>query len=177
MVTSSQSILEAIKGRRDASIDFAGIYDDGETANVRNVWQAHPSDAGKLALLDAVTARIVAKDSQPYRKQHPDWAHNFMHDKVAVADDTVITGSSTSRPTRRATPRTGSRSRTRRSPTPTCTTSTRSWIATASPLRCAPGGRPRRRPAAGRTRRVPCQARRAPDQQSVNGSACAVLMH
>jgi phosphatidylserine/phosphatidylglycerophosphate/cardiolipin synthase-like enzyme len=93
MVLSSELILTAIKNKIDAGIDVQGIYDFGETEQVRKTWERFPSDAGKLALLDAVTARLVAKQSAPFLKEHPDWAHNFMHNKVAVADDAIVTGS------------------------------------------------------------------------------------
>jgi phosphatidylserine/phosphatidylglycerophosphate/cardiolipin synthase-like enzyme len=89
MVTSSQRILAALRAQIDAAADFAGVYDRGETANVRSTW-ARNGQAEKVALLDAVTAAMVAKPSLAYS---PQYAHNFMHDKVVVADDTVVTGS------------------------------------------------------------------------------------
>ena len=93
MVLSSELILTAIKDQIDAGLDVQGIYDSGETDQVRQTWKRFPSDAGKLALLDAVTGHLVAKQSAPFLKEHPDWAHNFMHNKIAVADDTIVTGS------------------------------------------------------------------------------------
>jgi phosphatidylserine/phosphatidylglycerophosphate/cardiolipin synthase-like enzyme len=36
---------------------------------------------------------MVAKRSLPFLQSHPNFAHNFMHDKVVVADDTVVFGS------------------------------------------------------------------------------------
>ena len=89
MVTSSQVILTALKNQIDAGRDFAGVYDSGETANVRSAWVKSGS-AAKVALLDSVTAAMVAKHSIPYSPQN---AHNFMHNKVVVADDTTLTGS------------------------------------------------------------------------------------
>jgi phosphatidylserine/phosphatidylglycerophosphate/cardiolipin synthase-like enzyme len=93
MVLSSELILTAIKNQIDAGLDVQGVYDFGETDQVRQTWKRFPSDAGKLALLDAVTGHLVAKQSARFRKDHPDWAHNFMHNKIAVADDTIVTGS------------------------------------------------------------------------------------
>jgi phosphatidylserine/phosphatidylglycerophosphate/cardiolipin synthase-like enzyme len=89
MVTSSQPILTALKNQIEAGRDFAGVYDLGETANVRSAW-AKTGATAKVALLDAVTAAMVAKKSIPYSPQN---AHNFMHNKVVVADDTTLTGS------------------------------------------------------------------------------------
>jgi phosphatidylserine/phosphatidylglycerophosphate/cardiolipin synthase-like enzyme len=40
-----------------------------------------------------VMAMLVAKHSKPYDPKNPNGLHNFMHDKVAVAGSTVITGS------------------------------------------------------------------------------------
>ena len=93
MVTSSEPILTALKQQIDAGIDFSGIYDFGETDQVRKTWEQHESDAAKLALLKAVLARMVAKRSLAFSEAHPDNAHNFMHDKIVVADDTIVTGS------------------------------------------------------------------------------------
>lgn len=89
MVTSSPTILTALKKQVDAGRDFAGVYDLGETANVRSTW-VRTGQTSKVALLDAVTAAMVAKHSLPYAPQN---AHNFMHNKLVVADDTTLLGS------------------------------------------------------------------------------------
>ncbi|WP_028066129.1 phospholipase D-like domain-containing protein [Solirubrobacter soli] len=89
MVTSSQTILAAIKAQIDAGLDVGGTYDRGETENVRANWR-RTGQTAKVALLDATTRPLVAKPSLPYSPQN---AHNFMHDKLIVADHTVITGS------------------------------------------------------------------------------------
>jgi phosphatidylserine/phosphatidylglycerophosphate/cardiolipin synthase-like enzyme len=93
MVTSSPDILEALKERIDGGVDFAGVYDYGESTQVLHSWAKYPADAEKAKLLEAVLAHMVPKHSQPFLKEHPDWAHNFMHNKVVVADDTIIIGS------------------------------------------------------------------------------------
>jgi phosphatidylserine/phosphatidylglycerophosphate/cardiolipin synthase-like enzyme len=46
-----------------------------------------------VQLLNEVIAHLVAKDSEKFDQQHPEFAHNFMHNKVAVADDRIATGS------------------------------------------------------------------------------------
>jgi phosphatidylserine/phosphatidylglycerophosphate/cardiolipin synthase-like enzyme len=93
MVTSSPDILEALKERIDGGIDFSGVYDYGESTQVLHSWAKYPADAEKAKLLEAVLAHMVPKHSQPFLQAHPDWAHNFMHNKVVVADDTVVIGS------------------------------------------------------------------------------------
>ena len=52
-------------------------------------WQAGPS-AWKTPVFRSVAARLAGKRSQPYA---PDRPHDFMHNKVVVADDAVVTGS------------------------------------------------------------------------------------
>jgi phosphatidylserine/phosphatidylglycerophosphate/cardiolipin synthase-like enzyme len=96
MVTSSEPILREAKAKIEApDVDFAGIYDFGETEQVRESWTQHPGPASdrKLALLNAVTAAMTAKHSLFFDHNHPDFAHNFMHNKVVVADDKVVSGS------------------------------------------------------------------------------------
>jgi phosphatidylserine/phosphatidylglycerophosphate/cardiolipin synthase-like enzyme len=90
MVMSSGKILSALKGQL-GTVDFSGIYDRGETENVAQAYRrAGPKDADKLALLEAAMNAMVAKDSLPFKA---DSAHNFMHNKIVVADDTVVSGS------------------------------------------------------------------------------------
>jgi phosphatidylserine/phosphatidylglycerophosphate/cardiolipin synthase-like enzyme len=48
------------------------------------------SSAEKLSMWTALKPHLVAKHSIKYSDNLP---HNFMHDKVAIADDIVITGS------------------------------------------------------------------------------------
>ncbi len=93
MVTSSPDILNALKDQIDDGIDFAGVYDEGETQGVLTQWAKSATGADKAALLKAVIAKMVPKDSVHFDPTHPDNAHNFMHDKVVVADDTLVTGS------------------------------------------------------------------------------------
>lgn len=90
MVTSSPAILTALKDQLDAGIDFKGVYDKDETLDVLKQWQRSATGADKVALLQAVIAKMVAKNSLPFTATG---AHNFMHDKVVVADDTLVTGS------------------------------------------------------------------------------------
>ncbi len=89
MVTSSQKILTALNSQIAAQRDFAGIYDLGETNNVESTW-TRTGQTEKVALLNAVSAAMVAKHSLTYAPQN---AHNFMHDKLVVADDTTVSGS------------------------------------------------------------------------------------
>jgi phosphatidylserine/phosphatidylglycerophosphate/cardiolipin synthase-like enzyme len=55
-------------------------------------WQAVPQNRWKITALKEIIVRagLVGKDSAPYSPTGP---HNFMHNKVLVIDNTVITGS------------------------------------------------------------------------------------
>jgi phosphatidylserine/phosphatidylglycerophosphate/cardiolipin synthase-like enzyme len=69
-----------------------GIYDRTQMADVYRQWQEVPSNRWKITALQEIIARahLVGKNSTPYT---PTSTHDFMHNKVLVIDDTVITGS------------------------------------------------------------------------------------
>lgn len=90
MVLSSPKILQALLDQINAGLDVAGIYDGGEMDEVAGEWRSHPSSAATLALWQKVQQHLVAKASVPFTANT---IHNFMHDKIVVADDTVSTGS------------------------------------------------------------------------------------
>jgi phosphatidylserine/phosphatidylglycerophosphate/cardiolipin synthase-like enzyme len=69
-----------------------GIYDRTQMTEVYAQWQDVPSNRWKIGALQEIIARagLVGKNSTPYT---PTGRHDFMHNKVLVIDDTVITGS------------------------------------------------------------------------------------
>src|SRR5713101_1720419 len=69
-----------------------GIYDRTQMADVYRQWQEVPSNRWKIGALQEIVerAQLVGKNSTPYT---PTSTHDFMHNKVLVIDDTVITGS------------------------------------------------------------------------------------
>jgi phosphatidylserine/phosphatidylglycerophosphate/cardiolipin synthase-like enzyme len=69
-----------------------GIYDRTQMAQVYVQWQGVPSNRWKIDALKQIIIRagLVGKNSTPYT---PTSTHDFMHNKVLVIDDTVITGS------------------------------------------------------------------------------------
>jgi phosphatidylserine/phosphatidylglycerophosphate/cardiolipin synthase-like enzyme len=106
MVISSGKIMRAIlHGMTDVQ-EFGGLYDGGSMAGVKAQWEkgkaGHAAKKGTKAKLDSFSSaekldmwnklqpHLEAKHSITYDDKLP---HNFMHDKVAVVDDTVITGS------------------------------------------------------------------------------------
>src|SRR5437868_15179502 len=52
-------------------------------------WRGSPAE-WKVAAFDRVAGPLVGKRSTPYT---PGGRHDFMHNKVVVADDAVVTGS------------------------------------------------------------------------------------
>ena len=90
MVLSSPKILQALLDQINAGLDVAGIYDGGEMDDVVVNWQSHASSAATLALWQKVQQHLAAKASVPFAAKT---IHNFMHNKIVVADDTVATGS------------------------------------------------------------------------------------
>ena len=76
--------------RGDVTLD--GIYDRTQMEQVYLQWQEVPQNRWKIGALKEIIIRagLVGKNSAPYTPIGP---HNFMHNKVLVIDDTVITGS------------------------------------------------------------------------------------
>lgn len=92
LINSGTLISELGKLLRDGRVIVDGIYDRTQMAEVYLQWQAVPQNRWKIPALKNIIAgaRLVGKDSTPYT---PTSRHDFMHNKVLVIDDTVITGS------------------------------------------------------------------------------------
>ena len=106
MVISSGKILRSIGHAMTDVQEVGGIYDAGSMAGVEHAWSRAKkagvehasaktkldsfSSAEKLDMWMKLKPHLVAKKSIKFQDNLP---HNFMHDKVAVADDTVVTGS------------------------------------------------------------------------------------
>ncbi len=111
MVISSGTVLGAIADRTHRVDEFAGIFDETQMRQVLRNWtrwqsqgqqpgetSAAPARArarsatsqGKADLFNAIAPLMHAKHSTPYT---PTGIHDYMHDKLAVCDDTVVTGS------------------------------------------------------------------------------------
>jgi phosphatidylserine/phosphatidylglycerophosphate/cardiolipin synthase-like enzyme len=86
LIGELQNLLHA--GR----IQVDGIYDRTQMAEVYTQWQEVPSNHWKIPALQEIVTRahLAGKNSTPYS---PTSRHDFMHNKVLVIDDTVITGS------------------------------------------------------------------------------------
>ena len=92
LINSGTLISELGNLLRAGRVAVDGIYDRTQMAEVYVQWQGVPSNRWKIDALKDIIARagLVGKNSTPYT---PTSTHDFMHNKVLVIDDTVITGS------------------------------------------------------------------------------------
>jgi phosphatidylserine/phosphatidylglycerophosphate/cardiolipin synthase-like enzyme len=92
-VVSSGPILAALSEAIDRGMRLGGLYDGPQMDLVRRQWQAAHVGADKINTWDKVADHLVRKNSIPYNRNRPHQPHNFMHNKLVVADDVVVTGS------------------------------------------------------------------------------------
>jgi phosphatidylserine/phosphatidylglycerophosphate/cardiolipin synthase-like enzyme len=93
MLLNSSAYLNAITAQLDAGhVQVDGVYDQTQMEGVFQQWRSVPHNLWKIPAARDIIARaqLVGKVSTPYA---PDTPHDFMHNKVLVIDDTVITGS------------------------------------------------------------------------------------
>jgi phosphatidylserine/phosphatidylglycerophosphate/cardiolipin synthase-like enzyme len=92
LINSGTLIGELLNLLHAGRIAVDGIYDRTQMAEVYTQWQEVPSNRWKIGALQEIVARahLAGKNSTPYS---PTSRHDFMHNKVLVIDDTVITGS------------------------------------------------------------------------------------
>jgi phosphatidylserine/phosphatidylglycerophosphate/cardiolipin synthase-like enzyme len=93
VVLSSGPILAALSEAIDLGMSPGGIYDGPQMDQVRRQWQAAHVGADKINTWDKVADHLVRKNSLPYDRNKPHQPHNFMHNKLVIADDVVVTGS------------------------------------------------------------------------------------
>ena len=92
LINSGTLIGELGNLLRRGRVAVDGIYDRTQMEQVYLQWQEVPQNRWKIGALQEIIARagLIGKNSTPYT---PAGRHNFMHNKVLVIDDTVITGS------------------------------------------------------------------------------------
>src|SRR6266404_812188 len=92
LINSGTLISELGNLLRTGRVTVDGIYDRTQMEQVYLQWQEVPQNRWKIGALQEIIARarLIGKNSTPYT---PAGRHNFMHNKVLVIDDTVITGS------------------------------------------------------------------------------------
>lgn len=91
MLLTSGTILGALADVLHAGrvAEFGGVYDKTQMESVKGQWQGTPAE-WKIGVFEYVTQKLSGKPSTPYAPATP---HDFMHNKVLVADDAVVTGS------------------------------------------------------------------------------------
>jgi phosphatidylserine/phosphatidylglycerophosphate/cardiolipin synthase-like enzyme len=91
MLLTSGGILGALADvlERGRLQEFGGLYDRTQMDSVLRQWQGTPGE-WKVPLFERVAASLAGKRSTPYT---PGGRHDFMHNKVVVCDDAVLTGS------------------------------------------------------------------------------------
>ncbi len=90
MLYSSGPILAALSEAIDRGVTVEGVCDGTQMAGVVEQWRQSGVGEDKINTWEKVRARLSAKPSIKYA---PDVPHNFLHIKVLVADNTVVTGS------------------------------------------------------------------------------------
>ena len=73
-----------------SKFDLHGAYDATQMREVEDQWRAWPPNHWKIEAWHAIRPRLSGKVSTPYS---PDAVHDYMHAKVVVVDDEVLTGS------------------------------------------------------------------------------------
>jgi phosphatidylserine/phosphatidylglycerophosphate/cardiolipin synthase-like enzyme len=91
VIITSGGILGALADSRHQGqvAHYGGIYDRTQMESVFRQWKGTPRE-WKIGAFQQVAAGLAAKLSTPYT---PTSVHDFMHNKLLVLDDTVITGS------------------------------------------------------------------------------------
>lgn len=93
LLINSGTLIAALQNLLNAGhVKVDGIYDRTQMTDVYRQWQEVPQNQWKVPALQDVIARagLTGKNSTPYS---PTGRHDFMHNKVLVIDDTVVTGS------------------------------------------------------------------------------------
>ena len=93
MLINSSKLLNALVEQLDRGrVEMWGVIDETQMAGVLYQWRDNPQLAWKIEAVRRIVAEanLVGKRSEPYS---PGQRHNFMHNKLVIANDTVITGS------------------------------------------------------------------------------------
>src|SRR5689334_11972326 len=92
VVLTSGHILGALGDLMHVGIPIDGVYDRTQMEGVFYQWQQVPHNGWKIPAFEALVqyGHLAGKQSTPWT---PTSVHDFMHNKIMVVDDTVITGS------------------------------------------------------------------------------------
>ncbi|MGA7733358.1 MAG: phosphatidylserine/phosphatidylglycerophosphate/cardiolipin synthase family protein [Chloroflexia bacterium] len=92
VVVTSTRLLRALLDAIERGVRIEGIYDLTQMEGVKYQWQLVPANTWKIGAFARIVryGNLVGKRSTPY---NPSSKHDYMHNKVMVLDDTVLTGS------------------------------------------------------------------------------------
>jgi len=93
VVLSSGPILAALSEAIDRGLPLGGLYDGPQMDQVERQWKAANVGADKVNTWQKVARHLAQKNSIPFDRQNQSQPHNFMHNKLVVADQVVVTGS------------------------------------------------------------------------------------
>ena len=93
VVLSSGPILAALSEAIDRGLPLGGLYDGPQMDQVERQWKAANVGADKVNTWQKVARHLVRKNSIPFDRLNQSQPHNFMHNKLVVADQIVVTGS------------------------------------------------------------------------------------
>ncbi len=82
--------LAEVAGR--GALDIRGVYDRTQMKEVLGQWRDDPHASWKAPVFTSITSRVpfASKVTTPYA---PGSVHDYMHAKITIVDDTVLTGS------------------------------------------------------------------------------------
>ena len=92
VVLTSTRIIKALQGLMQRGVPLEGIYDWSQMEGVKYQWQIVPLNVWKIPAFAEIVqyGKLIGKQSTPYT---PTSKHDYMHNKVMVLDDAVLTGS------------------------------------------------------------------------------------
>jgi phosphatidylserine/phosphatidylglycerophosphate/cardiolipin synthase-like enzyme len=92
VVLTSTRIIRALERLMERGVPLEGIYDWSQMEGVKYQWQIVPANTWKIGAFARIVeyGKLVGKKSTPYT---PTSKHDYMHNKVIVLDDAVLTGS------------------------------------------------------------------------------------
>jgi phosphatidylserine/phosphatidylglycerophosphate/cardiolipin synthase-like enzyme len=91
-ILSSGRVLGALRDAVERGISVSGIVDLSEMGPILRGWSSTPSSTWKSQAFD-VLARGGKLHGKVGSRNGPSGPHDYMHNKVLIVDDTVITGS------------------------------------------------------------------------------------
>jgi phosphatidylserine/phosphatidylglycerophosphate/cardiolipin synthase-like enzyme len=90
-VITSGAVLALLAEHADRrKLALGGAYDRTQMADVQRQWRAVPHNRWKVGVWETIAPHLSGKVSTPYA---PGAVHDYMHAKLLVVDDEVMTGS------------------------------------------------------------------------------------